>query len=130
MDNRLMINLDRRDGVVVVRPVGRVIRDNQTALREQLEELVREGVQHIALDLEGVDYMDSAGLGCCSYANKLLVEQTSGNSNAGGVAAFSASNSIQETWTMIRLDLVIPMFSTEQATLDWLRNQDGNNQPA
>ena len=112
------IEVEERDDVVVVKPVGRVVRENQTELRAELERLVRGGALKIALNLEMVDYMDSAGLGCCSFISKLLGEQAS-----GAVAVFGASRNLEKTWTLIRLDLVIPLFANEAESLAWLRRR-------
>lgn len=113
---KLRIEIDRREDVAVVKVVGRVIRENQAQLREALEQLVDQGTSKIAVDLEKVDYMDSAGLGCCSYIHRLLQEKVSGS-----MAVFGASSNLEKTWTLIRLDLVIPIFASEHEAVVWLR---------
>jgi hypothetical protein len=62
--------------------------------------------------------MDSAGLGCCSLIHKLLTEQA-----AGAIAVFGASPNLEKTWSLIRLDLVIPLFANEAEALNWLRRR-------
>ena len=54
----LNIEVEERDDVVIVKPMGHVVRDNQAELRAELERLVRGGASKIALNLEMVDYMD------------------------------------------------------------------------
>jgi anti-anti-sigma factor len=103
--------------VVVVKPIGRVVRENAGQLRQWLERAVKDGTRRIALDLEMVEYMDSAGLGCCSFGHKLLAAQ-----EQGAVAAFSAPSKLEKMWYLIRLDLVIPLFTTSAEAFDWLRN--------
>jgi anti-sigma B factor antagonist len=104
--------------VVVVKPVGRVVRENAGQLRQWLESAVQDGARRIALDLEKIEYMDSAGLGCCSYGHKLL-----SGIDHGAVAAFGAPEKLEKMWYLIRLDLVIPLFSTSAEACDWLRDR-------
>jgi anti-anti-sigma factor len=115
-ETRLEVAVHRREAVTVVAPAGRLVRENQGQLRALLEQLIRGGDSKIAINLELVPYMDSAGLGCCSLIHKLLTEQT-----GGAVAVFGASANVERTWRMIRLDLVIPMFAKEAEALAWLR---------
>jgi anti-anti-sigma factor len=114
--SELTIEIQRREELAVVRIEGSVIRENQPQLRAELEQLVAEGASNIAIDLAKVDYMDSAGLGCCSSISKLLREKASGS-----MAVFGASANMEKTWTLIRLDLVIPIFSDEREATIWLR---------
>lgn len=50
-------------GVVVVRPEGRLNMVAAPALRKQLGGLVDEGRSRVVVDLSGVDFIDSSGLG-------------------------------------------------------------------
>jgi anti-sigma B factor antagonist len=111
----LRIEVDHRQDLAVVWVEGQVIRENQLQLRTELERLVAEGTAKIAINLEKVDYMDSAGLGCCSFIRRLLREKASGS-----MAVFGASSNMEKTWTLIRLDLVIPIFSDEREAVIWL----------
>ena len=107
------IAIDQRDHLAVVRVEGKIIRENQGELRAKLEELLSVGVKNIAMDLEKVDYMDSAALGCCACVQKLMRER-----GLGFLVVFGASPSIQKMWKLIRLDLAVPMFATEQDALE------------
>ena len=69
----------------------------------------------IALNLEAVEYMDSAGLGCCAAVKKLM-----SNNGGGAKAVFGASQNIKKMWGLIRLDLVIPTFPDAEAALAYL----------
>ncbi|PLC13851.1 hypothetical protein BV582_22630 [Bacillus paralicheniformis] len=114
----LKVEVNNHEDVVVVKPLGRVIRENQDELRTQLERLISDGVSRIALNLETVDYMDSAGFGCCSYIYKLVSERPS-----GAVAVFGATRNLAKTWSLLRLETLIPLFTSETETLEWLRRQ-------
>ena len=110
--------VERRDGTAVVRISGKIIRENQAELRSQLEELIAGGAQGIAIDLEGVSYMDSAGLGCCASLSKKMRESR-GDAEQGVVplTVFNASPNIAKMWKLIRLDLVIPICAEENEAL-------------
>jgi anti-sigma B factor antagonist len=114
----LKIEVDRRGRLAVVSVAGQVVRDNQVALRNELERLVLDGVTELAVDLSQVSYMDSAGLGCCSSIQKLLSENRS-----GAIAVFGATENVERTWILIRLDSVIPVFSDRAAALEWLHHR-------
>jgi len=108
----LKTTVTRQGEFPVVAIEGKVVRENQHELRTLLEDLVSNGARGIALNLEAVEYIDSAGLGCCAAVKKLM------SSNGGGaMAVFGASQNIQKMWGLIRLDLVIPTFPDAEAAL-------------
>ena len=59
-----------------------------------------------------VEYIDSAGLGACASGRKLLRER-----NGAGLVMFGASPSVARMWKLIRLDIVVPSFATEDAAM-------------
>jgi anti-anti-sigma factor len=112
------INVRQKDGFGVVSVKGRIIRENQGSLRKALEDLAAQGIKGVALDFASVDYMDSAGLGCCASAQKLLHDK-----GGAALAVFGASQNVQRMWRLIRLDLVIPVLKDETEALSWLSSR-------
>jgi anti-anti-sigma factor len=106
------ITVREKDGYAVVKVTGRMVRENQVELRKKLEEVIANGTKGIALDFGGVDYLDSAGLGCCASVQKLMHDKRSGS-----LVMFGASPNIEKMWKLIRLDLVIPFFKMEEEAL-------------
>ncbi len=53
----------RSDGVAVVRLVGRLDLASSEAVKHQLVQAVGEGHRQLVVDLDGVDFLDSSGLG-------------------------------------------------------------------
>jgi anti-sigma B factor antagonist len=49
--------------VAVVKPLGRLDMQSAPALRQELSQLVERGQVRVVLDLDGVGFMDSSGLG-------------------------------------------------------------------
>ena len=111
-----------REGAAILEVSGRVVRENQGTLREEIVNVVAGGWRSVALNLAGVDYMDSAGLGCIVSAQKLVQEK-----GGGCFAVFGASPNVEKTWKLIRLDLVVPIFPDEKGVLEWMAAQGGEN---
>jgi len=109
------ITVRQHEDFTIVGVKGRVIRENQGELRKLLEEVISRGIKGIALDFEAVDYIDSAGLGCCAAIHKLLVDK-----KCGALVMFGASPNIEKMWKLIRLDLVIPVYQKEKEALSRL----------
>lgn len=53
----------RSDGVAVVRLVGRLDLASSEAVKQQLVQAVGDGHRRLVVDLDGVDFLDSSGLG-------------------------------------------------------------------
>ena len=100
----LQIDVENHQDVVVVKPGGRVIRENEAELRTVLERLIAAGVGKIAVDLAMVGYMDSAGLGCCAHVFRLVTERA-----GGAMAECGASSGLETIGGLIRLARVIPV---------------------
>lgn len=112
------IAVRQRDAFTIVAVEGKLVRENQGELRAKLEELVDKGAKGIALDFAGVNYLDSAGLGCCASVQKLMQDRGS-----GALVMFGAPSNVEKTWRLIRLDLVIPVFPTEKEAVTRLRSE-------
>lgn len=59
----LGLDVTERNGYTVLAVRGEVDVYTAPRLRERLVELVSEGVRRMVVDLEGVDFLDSTGLG-------------------------------------------------------------------
>lgn len=119
------IRTHRQEDFAVVSVKGRVVRENQGELRKALEETLSGTLRGIALDFRGVDYIDSAGLGACAATSRLLQDRA-----CGRLVMFGASPNIERMWKLIRLELVIPFFTTESEALECLRSPSSNGKPS
>lgn len=62
--NNCFYEIERKDGLVRVRLVGEIDHHNAVALRTELDAFIgEERPQKLALDLSGIGFMDSSGLG-------------------------------------------------------------------
>lgn len=80
-------------------------------LTELLDDLNNSGATHFVLDIQNVQFMDSACLGC-------LVEALNRLSAGGGrIALANTANSVQYLFKMTQLDRVFPICSDVMAAL-------------
>lgn len=84
--NRYRFEVRRRDRLLVVRLLGEIDHHSALSLREDLDELIlRERPARLVLDLSGIEFMDSSGLGLLMGRYRLMQE-------IGGVMAIAAPN--------------------------------------
>lgn len=82
-------------------------------LREQLVDLVGRGRYRIVVNLEGVEFMDSTGLGVLVGGLKRVKEQD------GALVLAAPNQPVQRVLAITGLDQVFPVHSTvEEATGD------------
>lgn len=77
-------------------------------LRERLIELVSEGSHHIVVDLEGVGFLDSTGLGVLVGALKRV------KSHDGSLSLVCTQDKILKIFEITGLDLVFPIYGSEK----------------
>jgi len=96
--------------VTLIRVTGRIdhktVKDFENALAPFLETGAPAADQKIILDLEGLEFLTSAGLRMLMIAAKTCAKQN----RAIGVAALQPI--VQEIFTISRFDLVLKVFST------------------
>jgi anti-sigma B factor antagonist len=84
-------------------------------MAELLQELIDSGAVNFVLDIQNVQYMDSACLGC-------LVEALNRVSSMGGrIALANTHHSVEYLFRLTRLDRVFPICGNVVAALDLLQ---------
>ena len=107
----LGIDVRRLDSFAVVDVKGEVDVYTAPKLREQLIELVSEGSYDIVVNLEGVDFLDSTGLGVLVGALKRV------KAHEGGLALVCTQDKILKIFKITGLTKVFPIYnSVEEAT--------------
>ncbi|MBI2298205.1 MAG: STAS domain-containing protein [Armatimonadetes bacterium] len=66
----LRVNISVVDGLVVLSLFGEVDIASVPILQEHFQRQFAEGSQRMIVDLEGLDYLDSTGLGCVTAARR------------------------------------------------------------
>jgi anti-sigma B factor antagonist len=104
------------DGVTVVRAAGRLtLSDSNGALKNAVNALVEAGRMRFVLNLEGVPYVDSSGLGEIASAHVTV-------SRTGGRLLLASVNArVLEALTVTKLMRVLAAAPDEQGAIAQLR---------
>lgn len=98
-----------REGIDILELKGRLTAGPEVgALREQVSALSAAGTRNLVLDMRGVDYIDSTGLGA------LVMCATSLRKNGGNVKLLDLNRRNIELLVMTKLETVFEIFTDEQ----------------
>ncbi len=110
---RLEIEQREKEGVVVLDVKGGlVVGDPASALREKLRQLLADKRHNVVLNLAGVDYIDSTGLGA------MVVCFTSLRKAAGKLVLLNLNRRQIELLVLTKLSTVFEIFDDEQAAVN------------
>lgn len=99
------------NGVTVLAPTGRLDVAGAPALREAIGEAVRGGPSKVVIDMEGVTFVDSTGLGSVISALKQL-------RNSQGELRLAAPNQqVRVVLELTTLDKVFPYYASVEEAL-------------
>lgn len=103
-------------GITVVSLSGRMVRgDEILAMERMVADLVRKDNKKLILDMAGVDYVDSAGIGviaaCASTAKDA----------GGGLRVAGARGRVEQVFQAMRLEMIVPWHPTLEAASDGFR---------
>jgi anti-sigma B factor antagonist len=105
----LEIEQRENEGVVVLELKGRItVGPGAGALREMVGALNATGVRNLVLELQGVDYIDSTGLGA------LVMCATTLRRNGGNIKLVHLNRRNIELLVMTKLATVFEIFADEQ----------------
>jgi anti-sigma B factor antagonist len=98
-----------REGIDILELKGRLTAGPEAgALREQVSTLSAAGTRNLVLDMRGVDYIDSTGLGA------LVMCATSLRKNGGNIKLLDLNRRNIELLVMTKLATVFEIFTDEQ----------------
>lgn len=105
----LDIQQREREGITVLELKGRItVGPEASALREKCNQLAAEGKRNLVLELGGVDFIDSTGLGA------LVICATSLRKAGGNVKLVNVNRRNIELLVMTKLATVFEIFTDEQ----------------
>jgi anti-sigma B factor antagonist len=102
----LRTDVSSLDGWTVVTIYGELDVASAPALRERLIGLVNEGSAHLVLDLEGLDFLDSTGLGVIISALKRA------RTNDGDLRLVCTQSRIRRLFEITALDKAFPLHAS------------------
>jgi anti-sigma B factor antagonist len=105
----LDIHQREREGVTIIDLKGRVtVGPEASALREQISQDIAAGIRLLVLNLQGVDYIDSTGLGA------LVMTATTLRKSGGNVKLLHLNRRNIVLLVMTKLATVFEIFNDEQ----------------
>ena len=105
----LEIHSREREGIAILELKGRItVGPEASALRNSVAELTAAGANKLVLEMAGVDYIDSTGLGA------LVMCATSLRKNGGNVKLVAVNRRNIELLVMTKLATVFELFADEQ----------------
>jgi anti-sigma B factor antagonist len=96
-----------REGVVILALKGRLTVGEASSLREKITDLVAKGQSKVILDLAGVDYIDSTGLG------SMVICFTSVKKAGGMLKLLNLNKRNIELLLLTKLHTIFEVFSDE-----------------
>jgi anti-sigma B factor antagonist len=110
--SRSMVTTREVNGPMIAYVVGRIaLGDGALLLRDTVQDFLRRGNEQIILDLEDVDFIDSAGLG------ELVRSHMSVRSHGGQLKLVNPSASVQDLLNITKLDRVFDIPADEATAL-------------
>lgn len=102
------------NGVTVLAPTGRLDVAGAPALRDAIGEAVRNGPPKVVIDMEGVSFVDSTGLGSVIAALKQI------RSGQGELRLAAPNQQVRVVLELTTLDRVFPYYATVEEALTGL----------
>jgi anti-sigma B factor antagonist len=99
------------NGVTVVAPTGRLDVAGAPALKDAISEALKNGQPRVVLDLEGVSFVDSTGLGSVIAALKQI------RGALGDLRLAAPNQQVRVVLELTTLDRVFPYYSTVEEAL-------------
>jgi anti-anti-sigma factor len=99
------------NGVTVVAPTGRLDVAGAPALKDAIGEALKNGQPRVVIDMEGVSFVDSTGLGSVIAALKQI------RSAQGDLRLAAPNQQVRVVLELTTLDRVFPYYSTVEEAL-------------
>jgi anti-anti-sigma factor len=112
--DRVSLDVESRQtdsGVTVLAPTGRLDVAGAPALKDAVSEAMKNGKPRLVIDLEGVSFVDSSGLGSVVAALKQV------RSSQGDLRLAAPNQQVRVVLELTTLDRVFPYYATVEEAL-------------
>ncbi|TMD33986.1 MAG: STAS domain-containing protein [Chloroflexi bacterium] len=112
--DRVSLDVESRQtdsGVTVLAPTGRLDVAGAPALKDAVSEAMKNGKPRLVIDMEGVSFVDSSGLGSVVAALKQL------RSSQGDLRLAAPNQQVRVVLELTTLDRVFPYYATVEEAL-------------
>lgn len=99
------------DGVLVIAPQGELDVSNSPELKELIEAEIENGRRNMVIDLKGVEYMDSSGLGVLVTGLKAM------RRHRGSLKLAQVTGSVQKIFQLTRLSRFFEIYDTVEEAM-------------
>lgn len=106
------VNVRQADGVSLVEVAGRLTSFESKAFREMIQGLLKQGQTSIVLNLTGLEYLDSSGVG------ELVRNYMSVVKKGGAMKVVGLAPKVEEILKVTQLYQVFPEFPDEASALE------------
>ncbi|MGI6659461.1 MAG: anti-sigma F factor antagonist [Dethiobacteraceae bacterium] len=108
----MQVKLKRTGSTLIVQMMGELDHHAVDAMREKIDvKLLHEDIKNILFDFQGVNFMDSSGLGMILGRYKIV------SAKGGKVLACSLNPRVRRIFELAGLENKIPVFSSKQDAL-------------
>ncbi len=107
----LSVDVEKKDGFAVLNVAGEVDVFTAPKIREQLIDLVEQGDHNIIVSLEGVEFLDSTGLGVLVAGLKRV------KMHDGTLSVVCTKEKILKIFRITGLTKVFPIYETTDAAM-------------
>ncbi len=107
-----MLSDEQRNDILVLRvEEKRVDASKAPRLKDEITQRIEAGHHRLVLDLSGVEFVDSSGLGAIVACLKRLGPR-------GNLAIAGAKGAVMRLFTLTRMDKVFPLHDTVEAAIE------------
>ena len=113
----MVIELEMVGQIAVLKLNGTLtLSDGEGLLKDKIRSLIQQGNRRIALDLGGLSYLDSAGLG------ELVSVHTTVTRGGGQIRVFNITKRVNDLLAITKLLMALDAFDSKEEALKSLTN--------
>ncbi len=115
----MQINAEEIDGIVILKISGKIMGGPEAGqLNDKIHELIDAGKMHLLIDMEGLELMNSSGLGIFISAVNTL------KNNQGKLVMVNVPPRIQQLFKMTRLINIFQIVNDSKQAIEMLKSNE------